>query len=45
MKIEISPSDIKSEKKADGRGRVSLGTDFSDKRVTVAILEVEDDDE
>lgn len=41
MKVEISATDI-DEKKADDRGRVTLGTDYADKRVTVAVLEVEE---
>lgn len=45
MNLEISASDIKSEKKADARGRVTLGPEFSGKRVTLAVLEVEDEDE
>jgi len=43
MKVEISPSDIKSGKKADDRGRVTLGSTYADKTVTVAVLEVEDE--
>lgn len=29
------------EAKADGRGRVNLGAEFADKRVRVAVVEVE----
>lgn len=43
MKIEIEPSDIKSEKKTDDRGRVTLGMEYADKTVTVAVIEVEDE--
>jgi len=43
MKLEVNPSDIKSEKKADNRGRVTLGSEFAHKTVTVAVLEVEDE--
>lgn len=43
MQVEIEPSDIKSDKKADDRGRVTLGAEYADKNVTVAILEVEDE--
>lgn len=43
MKVEIDVSDIKSDKKADDRGRVTLGPEFACKRVTVAVLEVEDE--
>lgn len=31
-------------KPADGRGRVTLGSEFADKRVKLAVLEVEDPD-
>jgi hypothetical protein len=43
VKIEVSASEIKSEKKADNRGRVTLGSDYAGKTVTVAVLEVEDE--
>ena len=43
MKIEVSASEIKSAKKADNRGRVTLGSDYAGKTVTVAVLEVEDE--
>ena len=43
MKIEVSASEIKSEKKADDRGRVTLGSEFAGKTVTVAVVEDEDD--
>lgn len=42
MKVDVSPKDIE-EKKADDRGRVTLGADYADKKVTVAVLEVEDE--
>lgn len=42
MQVEINPSDIKSDKKADDRGRVTLGADYAGKDVTVAVLEVEE---
>jgi len=45
MKIEVSASEIKSEKKADDRGRVTLGSEFAGKTVTVAVVEVEDEDD
>ena len=44
MQIEVSASDIKSEKKADDRGRVTLGSELADRTVTVAVLEVKDVD-
>ena len=43
MQIEVSASDIKSGKKADDRGRVTLGSEYAGKTVTVAVLEVEDE--
>ena len=45
MQIQVSASDIKSEKKADDRGRVTLGSEYADETVTVAVLEVEDEDD
>lgn len=43
MKVEVSAKDIE-EKKADDRGRVTLGAEYAGKTVTVAVLEVEDDE-
>ena len=43
MKIEVSATDV-NEKKADDRGRVTLGADYSGKTVTVAVVEVESDE-
>ena len=43
MQIEFSPSDILAAKKADDRGRVTLGSEYAGKAVTVAVLEVEDE--
>jgi hypothetical protein len=45
MQIEVSASDIKSARKADDRGRVTLGSEFAGKTVTVAVLEAEDEDD
>ena len=42
MNVEVKATDIE-ERKADDRGRVTLGSEFADKRVTVAVLEVEDE--
>ena len=42
MQIDVSASDIKSDRKADDRGRVTLGSEFAGKTVTVVVLEVED---
>jgi len=43
MQIELSASEIKAAKKADDRGRVTLGSEFAGKTVTVAVLDVEDE--
>jgi len=40
MKVEVSASDIE-QRKADSRGRVTLGAEFADKIITVAVLDVE----
>lgn len=37
------PDEIK-EVRADSRGRVNLGTEYSDKTVRVAVIETVDDD-
>jgi hypothetical protein len=42
MQVEVSATEIE-EKKADDRGRVTLGAQYADKTVTVAVLEVEED--
>ena len=42
VEIEVDPEDI-VKKKSDDRGRVTLGAEYADKTVRVAILEVEDD--
>ena len=43
MQIEVSASDIKSARKADDRGRVTLGSEYAASTVTVAVLEVKDE--
>lgn len=43
MKVEVSATDIE-ERTADERGRVTIGTEYADKTVTVAVLDVEDGD-
>lgn len=40
--LEVDPEDI-VKKKADDRGRVTLGADLADKTVRVAVLEVEEE--
>ena len=42
MQVQVDISDLK-EKKADDRGRVTLGADYAGKTVTVAVLEVADE--
>ncbi len=44
MKVEVEIGDM-VERKADSKGRVALGPENAGKKVTVAILEVEDTDE
>lgn len=41
MQVEVSVSDV-DEYKADDRGRVTLGSEYAEKLVTVAVLEVEE---
>ncbi len=38
----VIPRDIVT-KKTDSRGRITLGSDYADKEVTVAVIEVEKD--
>lgn len=45
MKVYVESKDQILEKSADSRGRVTLGSDFANKNVQLAILEVEDDEE
>jgi len=41
MNVEVDATDVE-KKKADGRGRVTLGAEYADKTVTVAVVDVED---
>jgi hypothetical protein len=41
--VEVSVGHVK-QRTADNRGRVTLGSDYADKTVTVAIVEVEGDE-
>ena len=41
MKVQVDVSDL-NEKKADDRGRVTLGSEYAGKTVTVAVLQVDD---
>ena len=42
MQVEVSPTEVE-ERKADDRGRVTLGAEYAGKTVTVAVLEVDDE--
>lgn len=44
MKVYIESKDQIVEKTADGRGRVTLGSDYAGKDVQIAILEPVDDE-
>ena len=44
MKIHIESKGQIVEKRADGRGRVTLGSEYAGKEVQLAILEPIDDD-
>lgn len=41
MKVEVELSDM-VERKADSKGRVAIGPEKAGKKVTVAVIEVED---
>ena len=43
MKVEVDPLEIQ-ERAADERGRITIGMEYADETVTVAVIEVEDDD-
>lgn len=43
MNIEVDATDIK-KKKTDDRGRFTLGSEYAGKTVTLAVVDVEDDD-
>lgn len=42
MQVEVSAKDV-DEYKADDRGRITLGAEYADKTVTVAVIEAEDE--
>jgi len=44
MKVEVELSDM-IERKADSKGRVAVGPEKAGKKVTVAVIEVEDVEE
>lgn len=43
MKVEVDAVNL-DRKKADDRGRVVIGADYADKEVTVAVVEVHDNE-
>lgn len=44
MKLQIDSKDQIKELKADGRGRITIGSEYADQEVQIAILETEPDD-
>jgi hypothetical protein len=44
MEVEVELSDL-VERKADAKGRVAVGPDRAGKKVTLAVIEVEEPDE
>jgi len=44
MMVEVDAADV-VKRDADSRGRVTLGSEFADETVTIAVVEVEDEDE
>jgi hypothetical protein len=42
MKVHVNPDDVDTYK-ADGRGRITLGAEYSDEEVEVAIVDGDDD--
>jgi hypothetical protein len=42
MGVNVESDDIRT-KEADDRGRLYLGTEYANKRITVAVVDVEDD--
>lgn len=45
MKVVVESKDQIMEKTADGRGRVTLGSDYAGKEVQLAVLEVREAEE
>lgn len=43
MKVYVENPDQIIERKADGRGRITLGSDYANAEVQLAILEVDED--
>jgi len=44
MQIEVEPSDLVT-RGTDDRGRITLGKDLAEKKVTVAVVEVEESED
>ena len=44
MKVYVESKDQIIEKRADNRGRVTLGSEYANKEVQLAVLEVEGED-
>jgi hypothetical protein len=42
MKVDVEVSEL-VERSTDDRGRLTLGSEYADKTVTVAVLEVDDE--
>jgi hypothetical protein len=43
MQVEIEVGDL-VERATDARGRITLGSEYADKTVTVAVMEVQDNE-
>jgi hypothetical protein len=43
MQVEIEVGDL-IERATDARGRITLGSEYADKTVTVAVVEVKEDE-
>ena len=42
VEINVDPNNIET-KKADDRGRITLGSKYADKEVTIAVVDVEEE--
>lgn len=45
MRVYVESKDDIIERKADDRGRVTIGSEYADEEVQLAILDTEDDNE
>lgn len=43
--IETDSDELHEELKADARGRINLGSDYAEKTVTVAVVEIDDEND